>query len=393
MMKKMKLSEQIIKNAVVFPFGALQGIYNENGDRILGQTQNYKANFKGKIQFIDEKVVFLGFFRAHHGHFITEELARLWWVLQNTAHHKFIYSRLHSKEFSAFERFILDFFNLNERNLIPITKPTKFAQITVPDDSFWNENGIKMHRKMIDFITSKITPVKSQALYLSRRRFDKARSLEFGEEYFEQIYAKKGYKIVYPETLSPSEQLALWGGFKFACVGGTLPHNMIFAPYGSELEIVLKTSFPNGFQSIVDKIKQLKTKRIEAYIELFGVAAGRGPFLFLPQNLTMSKDSLHSTANNIRQYLTEYKKDLAANRLLQKPTQTQLNESFLNFKARIKQVNNELFEVLSQEFKAFERFLRLYFFSPKLAWWFFRVRYFPSIVAKEFRRTLKRVFK
>lgn len=212
MMKKMKLSEQTIKNAVVFPFGALQGIYNENGDRISGQTQNYKANFKGKIQFIDEKVVFLGFFRAHHGHFITEELARLWWVLQNTAHHKFIYSRLHSKEFSAFERFILDFFNLNERNLMPITKPTKFAQITVPDDSFWNENGIKMHRKMIDFITSKITPVKSQALYLSRRRFDKARSLEFGEEFFEEFYAQKGYKIVYPETLSPSEQLALWGG-------------------------------------------------------------------------------------------------------------------------------------------------------------------------------------
>ena len=388
-MKEMKLSEQIIKNAVIFP---LQGICDENGVRILGEKA--KTNFKDKIQFIDEKVVFLGFFRAHHGHFITEELARLWWVLQNTAHHKFIYSRLHSKEFSAFERFILDLFNLNERNLMPITKPTKFAQITVPDDSFWNENGIKMHRKMIDFITSKITPVKSQALYLSRRRFDKARSLEFGEEYFEQIYAKKGYKIVYPETLSPSEQLALWGGgFKFACVGGTLPHNMIFAPYGSKLEIVLKTSFPNGFQSIVDKIKQLKTKRIEAYIELFGVDAGRGPFLFLPQNLTMSKDSLHSTANNIRQYLTEYKKDLAANRLLQKPTQTQLNESFLNFKARIKQVNNELFEVLSQEFKAFERFLRLYFFNPKLAWWFFRVRHFPSIVAKEFRRTLKKVFK
>gem|GEM_PF-5243066 len=91
---------------------------------------------------------------------------------------------------------------------MPITKPTKFAQIIVPDNSFWNENGIEMHRKMIDFITSKITPVKSQALYLSRRRFDKACSLEFGEEYFEQIYAKKGYKIVYPETLSPSEQLS-----------------------------------------------------------------------------------------------------------------------------------------------------------------------------------------
>ncbi len=210
MMKKMKLSEQIIKNAVVFPFGALQGIYNENGDRISGQTQNYKANFKGKIQFIDEKVVFLGFFRAHHGHFITEELARLWWVLQNTAHHKFIYSRLHSKEFSAFERFILDMFEL--KNLTPITKPTQFAEIILPNDSFYSENGVESHRKTIDFITSKVTPIKNEAIYLSRRNFRKANDLEWGEEYFEEIYAQKGYKIIYPEMLSPKEQLALWGG-------------------------------------------------------------------------------------------------------------------------------------------------------------------------------------
>ena len=104
-MQEKNLSEQIIKNAVVFPFGALQGIYNENGYRISGQTQNYKANFKGKIQFIDEKVVFLGFFRAHHGHFITEELARLWWVLQNgIKSHKFAFVRYKRASLGAFER-------------------------------------------------------------------------------------------------------------------------------------------------------------------------------------------------------------------------------------------------------------------------------------------------
>ena len=212
------LSEQIFKNAIVFPYGTLQGvcdgkgIYDENGERILGQTPNYKANFKGKIDFIDEKVVFLGFFRAHHGHFITEELARLWWVLKNGTNHKFIYCRLHSTEFSAFERFILDMFNLNKHNLTPITKPTQFAEIILSDDSFYSENGVESHRKMIDFITSKVTPIKNEALYLSRRKFRKANDLEFGEEYFEEIYAKKGYQIIYPETLSPKEQLALWGG-------------------------------------------------------------------------------------------------------------------------------------------------------------------------------------
>ncbi len=82
------LGEKNFKNAVVFPFGTLQGvcdgkgIYDENDECILGETQNYKANFKGKIEFIDEQVVFLGFFRTHYGHFITEELARLWWVIK-----------------------------------------------------------------------------------------------------------------------------------------------------------------------------------------------------------------------------------------------------------------------------------------------------------------------
>ena len=210
------LSERHFKNAVVFPYGALQGvcdgkgIYAENDECILGETQNYKANFKGKIEFINEKVVLLGFFRAHHGHFITEEFARLWWVLKNGANHKFIYCRLHSAEFSAFERFILDMFEL--KNLMPITKPTQFAEIILPDDSFYSENGVESHQKMIDFITSKVTPIKNEALYLSRRKFGKARSLEFGEEYFEELYAKKGYKIIYPETLSPQEQLSLWGG-------------------------------------------------------------------------------------------------------------------------------------------------------------------------------------
>lgn len=223
-MQEKNLSETTIKNAIVFP---LQGICDENGARILGEKA--KTNSKDKIQFIDEKVVFLGFFRAHHGHFITEELARLWWVLKNGVNHKFIYCRLYSAEFSAFERFILDMFEL--KNLTPITKPTQFAEIILPDDSFYSENGVESHRKTIDFITSKVTPIKNEAIYLSRRKFRKANDLEWGEEYFEEIYVQKGYKIIYPEMLSPKEQLALWGGgLKFACVGGTLSHNMIFLP-------------------------------------------------------------------------------------------------------------------------------------------------------------------
>lgn len=221
-MQEKNLSEMTIKNAIAVDYGGCQVIYDESKKAICAQASSHsvKATFKGKAEFIDEKVVFLGFLNAHHGHLITDELGKFWWILKNgTKKHKFIYFCINNgKSISAFETLLFDIFGLNEKNSIHITKPTQFSQIILPENSFHSKNGIEIERKMIDFITSKITPVKSQALYLSRRRFNKAHSLEFGEEYFEQIYAKKGYKIVYPETLSPSEQLALWVGGVQICL-------------------------------------------------------------------------------------------------------------------------------------------------------------------------------
>ena len=175
---------------------------------------------------------------------------------------------------------------------------------------------------------------------------------------------------------------------RFAAIGGTLPHNMIFAPYGSQLDIVLKTSFSNYFQKRVDELKKLNTTEIHAYIELLGVDVGRGPFLFLPRNIKMDKKLL----DYIRQYFAEYKKDLVANKLFSgnKIQKSQINESFLTFKEEIKKVNQKLFTALNGEFKAFKRFLNLYFISPKLAWCFYRIRYFPLILTKEFHRTRKK---
>lgn len=211
------LGETILKNAIVFQ----RSIYDENKKRIFGGDDLGKnAHLPSKIEFYDEEVVFLGFFRAHHGHFITEELGTLWWILQNGAKkHKFIYTRYNSPEFSPFESFILGLFNLQDK-VCCITKASQFRKIIVIDNSFHHENGTLWHRKTIDFITSKIKPVQNEALYLSRRNFSKAKALEFGEEYFESQYVKKGYKIIYPEMLSPQEQLSLWGGGIALCSSG-----------------------------------------------------------------------------------------------------------------------------------------------------------------------------
>ena len=208
------LSQKVLKDAIIFN----RSLYDENQKLILGDELGKKSKIANEFEFYDGEFIFLNFFRAHHGHFITEELGRLWWVLKNGAkNYKFVYNRWQSPQFSAFERFVLELFKLDESKLIAINKPSKFKELILPDNSFHCEKGTEWHRKTIDFITSQVKPIKNEALYLSRRKFNKAKSLEFGEEYFEAHYAKKGYKIIYPETLSPQEQLGLWGGGDEIC--------------------------------------------------------------------------------------------------------------------------------------------------------------------------------
>ena len=405
-MQEKTLGETIINNAIVADYGGLQQvIYDENKNAIFGNVPNGKATFKGKAQFIDEKVVLLGFLNAHHGHLITDELGKFWWILKNgTKKHKFIYFCIkNGKSISAFEALLFEIFGLNDKNSIRITKPMQFRAIILPDNSFHSQNGIEIERQMIDFITSKITPIKNDALYLSRRKFSKSTALEFGEEYFEEIYAKKGYQIIYPETLSPKEQLALWGGaHKFAAVGGTLPHNMIFAPYGSELEIILKTSQYkddnpctfNQYQAIVNKIKNLQVKRIHAYIEdLPGICWGRGPFLMLPNDSLLDLDLLNKIKKDVMSYLMEYKKALMKNKLEKKPHLNELKQGFCAFKNKIKRVDFGLCESLQSEFEKFDKWVEFYFSHPKLALLFYRIKKLPYQLVKDIKRPFQRLFK
>lgn len=403
-MQEKELGEAIIKNAIFVDYGGSQQvIYDENRQIILGNPPKNGEKFKGKVEFINEKVVFLGFFNAHHGHLITDELGKFWWILKNGADkYKFIYFCIHNgKSISPFESLLFDMFGLNKENTIHITKPMQFSEVIIPDNSFHSENGIEAERKTIDFITSKVEPIENEALYLSRRKFGKSTALEFGEEYFEESYAKKGYKIIYPETLSPKEQLALWGGaHKFAAVGGTLPHNMIFAPYGSELDIILKSSQYkddnpstfNQYQAIVNKIKNLKVKRIHAYVEdLPGISWGRGPFLILPNDFDL--DLSHKVKKDILGYLMEYKKALMKNNLEIKPNLEQVKKGFCAFKDKIKSVNKGLYDSLQNEFVAFDKWAEFYFAYPKLAFLFYRLKKLPHQLVKDTKRTLKKVFK
>lgn len=394
------LGEKVIKNGVILPYQkfAKFALLDENNEAILGQKSAFK-----KPVILDEKVVFLGFFSAHHGHFITEEIARLWWILEHDISGlKFAYSRLKSVEFSVFEAYILEMFGLNSENLVPVIKPTKFKEIILPDESFFNENGLEKHRKMIDFITSHITPNKKfKKIYLSRRKFAKANSLEFGEEFFEEIYAKQGFHIAYPETLTPKEQLELMGGGNhFAALGGTISHNTLFAPYESELTIISKAKSTPDFSRIqprVDRIKKLKVNYIKSYANLSGIEGGRGPFLMLPRGENLNESLLKRYESVISSYMAKYTHDLLKGKLYSPFAQNERKEDILEhtrrFENEIKNIDERLTSALKRDFARLNFWAKFYLKSRFCAWWAYRAVNFPRIFIRETKRILAQISK
>lgn len=394
------LGEKVIKNGVILPYIDFDevAILNEKNEVILGKT-------KGKFEIaqnLSERVVFLGFFGGHYGHFITEEIARLWWILEHDIKGvKFVYSSFKNK-LLPFESYIFSLFKLDKQNTLNISKPTKFKEIILPDESFFNENGLEKHRKMIDFITSHITPNKKfKKIYLSRRKFAKANSLEFGEEFFEEIYAKQGFHIAYPETLTPKEQLELMGGGNhFAALGGTISHNTLFAPYESELTIISKAKSTPDFSRIqprVDRIKKLKVNYIKSYANLGGIEGGRGPFLMLPRGENLNESLLKRYESVISSYMAKYTHDLLKGKLYSPFAQNERKKDILehtrHFENEIKSIDERLISVLKRDFARLNFWAKFYLKSRFCAWWAYRAVNFPRIFIRETKRILAQISK
>ena len=412
-MLKNSLSQKVLKNAIIVPFSKgenfgdkASGIYDEKACKISNYYSDElctPANSLNKADkaliggggYYDMSVVFLGFLSSFHGHFITEELGRLWWVLKNgTAGRKFAYVRYKRASLGAFERFIFGLFGLDESKLIAISKVSKFKELILPQRSFsyeQNPHYTQEHKECINFITSQVKAIQNDKIYLSRRKYTKALIYEFGDKYVDEFFRRNGYKIIYPETLSPQEQLALYVGCKhLAAISGTLPHNAIFMPEGSRVSIVKKANYHNGTQAFVDEFKALKRDDIEVCLELVGVNIGRGPFLILMRDIVLNASVLKDYKNYIIKYLREYLRLLIRNKLDFTPTKEQVDESFARFKDEILSIDKTLFESLKPNFEAFKSWVKLFYLYPKLAYIGFNLYHLPSKILIESYRALNK---
>ncbi|MGI5845738.1 MAG: glycosyltransferase 61 family protein [Alphaproteobacteria bacterium] len=141
----------------------------------------------------------------------------------------------------------------------------------IPDLSFNYTRGIA-HKKYTDTfakIASTVPTDKSlpNKIYLSRTKLGYNET--FGEKTIENIFAKNGFTIIYPEQLSLEKQIQLMKAAQtIAGVSGTALHLSLFAQNGIKLICIHKRNYILKMQILIDKLKNINGTYIDAFLTI-----------------------------------------------------------------------------------------------------------------------------
>ena len=285
-----ELGFSVIENGVILPHrdtppgglvGALGGIADSDGNYVMSSfvkhskiNRNYPVTPES-LKRSDKTVVYLGFYFPTWGHVITDDIRRLWFLESEIFKSEFkdcpvVYIPwAQSREVTDknFRR-LLEIFGIDFDKFQPITEPTQFKKIILPDESF--KNGFtKEYRELINrarnFALKNRTPVSSKKIYYFYGRG------QVGEERLAEYFKSKGYAIVQPEKLTLEEQLnVLIKAESFASTLGSCAHNSVFLRDGTEAIFIPRAANRLTFyQQLLDQVSCLNPNYIDSTFSIF----------------------------------------------------------------------------------------------------------------------------
>lgn len=187
--------------------------------------------------YYDDMAIFCGGDRFFHfGHFLIEGMERAWpTLLKKYKNAKLVYvSSRDSMPGYAIE--FLRLLGVDASRVILLNKSARFRELYVPERASHIGQYTSSVQNDVYQTIAKNAGNKNfgDMVYLSRGRMG-ARSI-FGEEQVQRIFEKNGFKIIYPETLSITEQVQLASGAKcIAGIAGSALHLAAFMAPGGRL--------------------------------------------------------------------------------------------------------------------------------------------------------------
>jgi len=212
---------------------------------------------RSRAQRLPGTFFYLGWLANHYGHFLLESLSHVWPLIATPlggGELRLVAFSMDPDPFfgSPAEALTtaLDRLEVDLTGIYPIHGPVIFERLIVPTPSFYlgrKLHGAPVHARVWDAIQRDSYAAPSRAIYLSRKRYSlwgKIRRPMSNEADVESVFRRYGYEIVYPETLSFAEQLALYR--QCAVIAGAMGsnvHNGAFMPRGAQSLILAPTSF------------------------------------------------------------------------------------------------------------------------------------------------------
>ena len=290
-----------------------------------------------EVKYDDREVIYIGAFWQHWGHFILEQVSRLYYFLQETDPSlPIVYLGINPLSGNFLEFFEL--MGIDTNRLERVDDITRFRKVHIPDasvvvindddKSLWSGEKqdsfyTKEYAQIFERVKRDVEPKKSgyEKVFFSRKDFDKAKTKDFGQiREIESFFERIGYKIISPETLSLREQISiLKSAKKFVSIAGTLPHNLLFANKDIEAIILNKSYVINAHQQLIDDLTGIRPLYIDAHLSFVPEHIGWGPFfLYISDNLIKwAKDNGYSIERgDISEYFNTFIKyyfDIAAN--------------------------------------------------------------------------------
>lgn len=277
-----KLNVICYENAIISPRSNIYkgGIYIKDEHiedsmvhNCIDSKQYPEVHFQNN--YVDKEVVYIGMFLKVWGHCLTDNLKHLWFLqdkkYEQLKNLEFVYVS-YSEDFSFLTNFklILNKINISDSNLKRITTPTKYKKVFFPEPCFFynvsqgKREFTEEYKKIIKKISEDIIPDRrNQKVYFTRTKIKN--SGEIGEKRIEDLFKKNGYQIISPELLSFNEQIAIIKGCNtLACTEGSVAHNCIFMNNSSNLIIIRKADYINGYQMALNEVNQINVTYIDS---------------------------------------------------------------------------------------------------------------------------------
>lgn len=296
----LSLSTDVVENAIFVPRGLISDhdvVYDQHGalvtDSCVRRGSNRQNNFSQAPEQLPEKftpttvfktqALFLGpYDMTHYGHWLTEGVARLWFlqnetnsdypILTGTTRPQSMSRRIYDvlrrqtpywvKGLAALE--------VDSQRFRFCPKPVRVSKMIVPSCSIYLRNGIHPAHLTVTRALGKglckkpVAPSSSVPVYLSRAKLKDQISMYKGQEEVDDFCRDQGFRVIFPETLSLEEQIAIFNQHDtFIGFFGSAFHTLMLRwRETSAMNIFLGPENPNPTYFYIDQLMGNTTHHI-----------------------------------------------------------------------------------------------------------------------------------